>query len=550
MKRLLISLVPWMAMTAVARQDAPRIVEVVYSNIGPAEAWRVGDECYVAPNIITSWHWPYTVSDGEATIQAEGRTVRVQLKTVHQRELFPVKAIVEQLGATCKWHGDSEMDVLGEVRIVSLSNQMLAIDTTISSKPHIFSLDDPGRLVIDIRGMLLGAQAANNLPENVQASQYGPDTVRVVYTSDDVPRLTSLTNDPARHFEYKVDFPKRTPYRTGSPDLVAPEVEPQDGDGRDTSRPPADSTPAPPSAVSAQQPVITSESSRSTTLNIPLSAPLAGAVQWRRDDLYTFEITIPGAHFAGRVTKPESETIQTMSVTDTAGGSVVRMTTSRPVGVELSTVDNVVQLTLRKPTGSGRLTGRTIVIDPGHGGKDSGARSPASDLCEKQLTLQIGEDLAASLSSAGATVLMTRDSDVFIPLPDRPAVANRANADLFISVHVNSNAVSGSRSGTTTYYHAQDSAGKNLAECVEHEIALVSGMPMLGTASDCSRYKSGFAVLRGCKMPCILIETGYINTLVDRNRLVDPTVQKGMAAAIVKGVKEFLGDAKQEADAK
>lgn len=527
-------------MTAVARQDAPRQVEVIYSNIGSAEAWRLGYECYVAPNIITAWHWPFTVSNGEATIQAEGRTVRVQLKSVHGRDLFPVKAIVDQLGANCKWNGNSEMDVFGEVRIVSVSNDTLAIDTTISSKPHVFSLDNPGRLVIDIRGMTLGSHATDNLPANVKASQYGPDTVRVVYTSDDVPPIATETDDATRRYEYKVAFPKRQVYRTGKADIV-----PESGSDEEPPQ-----TPQQPAQVQGpiggQQPVVSNESRNSMTLSVPISAPLASAPEWRREDLFTFDIALPNVHFTGNVTKPDSEAIREMSASDTGIGSVLRITTYRPMGVELATVNDAVTITLHKMAGGGdgKLSGKTIVIDPGHGGKDSGARSPTGDLCEKELTLQIGSDLAADLASAGATVIMTRNSDVFIPLMDRCGMANKAGADLFISVHINSNGISGSRSGTTTYFHGQDPVSKELAEEVEHEIALVSGMPMLGTASDTSRYKSGFAVLRGSKMPAILIETGYINTLVDRNRLTDSGVQKSIAAAIVRGVREFLGDAR------
>ncbi len=535
-------------MTAAASQDVPRQVEVVYSNIGPAEAWRVGDECYVAPNIITAWHWPFTVSNGEATIQAEGRTIRVQLKTVHQRDLFPVKAIVEQLGAICKWQRDDQMEVLGEVRIVAFANNELSIDTTISSKPHVFSLQDPGRLVVDMRGMLLGSHVVAGLPPNVQASQYGPDTVRIVYDAEDVPRIETSIDDATRHFAYKVAFPKKTPFITGHPPLVNTDEDSTDNQGEAGRQDPTPQTQTqqPPAQVSANQPVITAETNRLTSLTIPLSTPLTAPIRWQRQDLFTFEVTLPGVHFSGPVTKPASAALQVFTARDTGDASVLRVTTTHPMGIEVSQADTGIILTMRKPSGSSRLTGRTIVVDPGHGGKDSGAKSPAGDVMEKQLTLEIGQDLAASLSSAGATVIMTRNSDVFIPLSERPAIANRSGADLFISVHINSNAVSGSRSGTTTYFHGSNPNSKQLAECVEHEVGLVSGLPVNGVASDTSRYKSGFAVLRGAKMPAILIETGYINTMSDRNRMMDPTFQKEMAQAVVQGVKEFLGDAKQE----
>ncbi|MCK5845685.1 MAG: N-acetylmuramoyl-L-alanine amidase, partial [Victivallales bacterium] len=80
---------------------------------------------------------------------------------------------------------------------------------------------------------------------------------------------------------------------------------------------------------------------------------------------------------------------------------------------------------------------RRVVIDAGHGGKDSGARNDRYSLLEKDLTLDVSRRLKALLENAGFEVVMTRDSDVYIPLAQRPKVANRAKADLFISLHFN-----------------------------------------------------------------------------------------------------------------
>lgn len=153
MKCLLMCLVPWMAMTAAARQDEPLQVQVVYTNIGPAEGWRLDDECYVAPNVLKAWHWNYAMLGNEATIQAEDKTIKVKTRTLHHRVLFPAKSIFEQLGGTCKWRGEDELDVLGKVNAVTIKDGKLTIDSTLSSKPHVFTLRDPNRLVVDLRGM-------------------------------------------------------------------------------------------------------------------------------------------------------------------------------------------------------------------------------------------------------------------------------------------------------------------------------------------------------------------------------------------------------------
>jgi len=212
------------------------------------------------------------------------------------------------------------------------------------------------------------------------------------------------------------------------------------------------------------------------------------------------------------------------------------------VGVQFASTGKSLEIILEKPAG-GRLQGRVITVDPGHGGKDSGARSPNRDIYEKELTLLIATELSDYLRAQGATVIMTRTDDTYIPLTDRADMANNNNSDFFISIHINSNVVNNSRSGTTTYYHGHEEMAHVLAECVQAEIVKVSGLPSLGVASDLSRYETGFSVLRNSRMPAILVETGFLNNTTDRAEMVTREFQKRVARAIVKGIQDYLGDA-------
>src|SRR5262249_47191768 len=148
----------------------------------------------------------------------------------------------------------------------------------------------------------------------------------------------------------------------------------------------------------------------------------------------------------------------------------------------------------------------------------------------KDITLPIARLVASKLSDEGCTVLLTRDDDTFVPLPDRPGVANGSAADFFVSVHINSNGVDESRSGTTTYFHFDDPDCKLLAECIQAEIAKISGLPDNGVASDRTVAKTkGFAVLRGSEMPAVLVEVAYINNSKDRSLLLKDEFRQKIA---------------------
>ena len=124
-------------------------------------------------------------------------------------------------------------------------------------------------------------------------------------------------------------------------------------------------------------------------------------------------------------------------------------------------------------------------------------------------------------------------------------MANGSDADLFISIHHNSNRVAETRSGGMTFYHMQQATSRFLAQCIQTEIAGVSKIPDMGVWSDSRIYSvKGFAVLRFTEMPAVLIELGFLNHSYDRVRVQEPEFQESVAKAIVKGLKVFLGDDK------
>jgi N-acetylmuramoyl-L-alanine amidase len=172
-----------------------------------------------------------------------------------------------------------------------------------------------------------------------------------------------------------------------------------------------------------------------------------------------------------------------------------------------------------------------IVIDPGHGGDDSGAVG-IDGLREKDIILPISLDVAEILKKQNIEVVLTRDSDYFISLEGRTDLANRVDADLFVSIHAN--AISLSRpdvSGLETYYY---DSGRRLAELIHWSV--LNGVNI----NDRSIRRARFYVLRHSAMPAVLVEVGFVTGAEDASRLSDPDHRHQMAEAIARGIIEYI----------
>jgi N-acetylmuramoyl-L-alanine amidase len=211
----------------------------------------------------------------------------------------------------------------------------------------------------------------------------------------------------------------------------------------------------------------------------------------------------------------------------------------RVLGFSIKAQDGQIMIELRMPrNATGSLADKLIVVDAGHGGAATGASG--GGVYEKNITLAIARRLKKQLEAAGARVVMTRDGDIDVGLSTRPELANSIGADLFVSIHNDSAPRPNSASGTSTYYHKGSSDSRALAVCVQRAIVEVSGLPSRGALSDGILYQNGLAVLRGSRMPAVLVEVAYINHNRDRMKLVDPDFQQRVAEAICSGLKTYV----------
>ena len=217
----------------------------------------------------------------------------------------------------------------------------------------------------------------------------------------------------------------------------------------------------------------------------------------------------------------------------------------------------------------------TVVIDAGHGGDDTGARGPLGHQ-EKDVVLAVARNLAVRLREHGLQVVLTRDSDEFVPLEQRTAIANDLGADLFLSIHANASPQPGI-GGTETYFlalEASDAAAASVAER-ENRAFVREGEPPIAALSDPFIALIGdliatehleesnafarqvqeelgelplrsrgvkqamFVVLSGVQMPAALVEIGFITNRADERRMTGSAGRDAIVAALADAVLAY-----------
>lgn len=184
------------------------------------------------------------------------------------------------------------------------------------------------------------------------------------------------------------------------------------------------------------------------------------------------------------------------------------------------------------PTG---LAGKRIIVDAGHGGKDTGAIGPHG-LYEKDVTLATALLLKTELEKAGAIVTLTRGTDIFLELSQRTAISNSSNADAFISIHCDS--YNGTSNGTTTYYNTtvnfNGPKSNLLAQNIEKNLT-----------SSLKTYNRGvkeqdFYVNRMNTLPSVLVELAYISNPKEEALLRSSDFRQKAAIGIREGLEDYF----------
>jgi N-acetylmuramoyl-L-alanine amidase len=169
-----------------------------------------------------------------------------------------------------------------------------------------------------------------------------------------------------------------------------------------------------------------------------------------------------------------------------------------------------------------------VVIDAGHGGFDRGG-IPGQRVPEKTMTLDVAQRLKAVLTAYGYRVVMTRDSDVFVPLGTRVAIANSYRDAIFVCIHFNATPRS-SANGIETYFYSSQSLP--LASAIHYYVAGGAPTPNRGVR------RRGFYVLRKTTIPSVLVECGFLTNATEASYAQSAAYQQKLAEEIARGVRE------------
>jgi N-acetylmuramoyl-L-alanine amidase len=487
----------------------------------PAPLWD-GQELW-----LPLMHLPTVgINLSELPVPIEGKSVEPAEHHTVALPCIPLRALIRAIGGYTRWDAESRtLTVLADLQAVRISPETdgATVQTSLPVRWKSFVLTDPPRVVIDLIGCRIPDRPPSPEGEHprvkaIRIGQFDPQTTRIVLETD--APLALRQEGTASEWTLV---------------LRDQEVAPQPA----VAQPPVD-----PPVNEFRLPVIerTADGAR---LRLPIPEGARPRMRFLENPL-RIALDLPGnlQHEVEQSILDEGLLVRALRAAPLEAGTVrLVLELARAVGANLMMGKGHLTVNLRLPRGAGgTLRQKIIVIDPGHGGNQAGARFREGNrvVYEKDIALAIGLKAAERLAKLGASVIMTRAEDASVGLYERPAMANQAGAHFFISIHCDSNPRPNSASGTTIYYHRNDADSRALGLAILNEIVKVSGLPSRGVRSDTTLYQSGLAVLRTSQMPAVLIEVGYLNHWYDRKKMLDPQFQDAVAAAIVRGLKAYV----------
>ncbi len=477
---------------------------------------------------------PGASTDSITIVAPTGCSGETEISQVSGARMVPLDNVLKIVGGELIWdESQGAATIRSHLQSVEFVGGTLKINCSLPVTCTTRKWQD--KLIVDVHNTKLSSEArevyiGGPVAARARLGQYNPDTARVVLDLIQNAELSLESRLPAAQLVILVSESQSKPaYRGGQSPLQTP-------------RSVAQSRPYSVEGVSLESKgedgfelIIRTSAIAQITHSYGVkppeievifkSAALAeGADQLDADHPLLKSVTVSGTAFSGQPAVKFNLSLQRIAAYD------------------VSVSENAARVMVRIPDkAGGTLRGKLVVIDPGHGGREKGARW--GDVYEKDVNLRIANAVKAALQREGAVVIMTRDGDTSLGLATRVELAIRNRADLFVSIHCNSNSSPGSASGIETYYHMDEPSSKALAYAIHAAVCSITRMADRRARTDRSLYASGLGVLRrlsGSGIPGVLIECGYLNHPSDRSKLLDAAYRSKLAEGIVAGLKAYV----------
>ncbi|MGM9999002.1 MAG: N-acetylmuramoyl-L-alanine amidase [Candidatus Bruticola sp.] len=477
-----------------------------------------------------------------------GRALDVGIREINGQYCCPVSILEDFLDVrvtidNAKGKGWVE-PLITSVRLDgSGSNLTLNVNASAPVSFSTFKLSKPDRYVIDIDGGVLDTSSLRvNHPEigDIRLGQFtlGPAVSRIVVPTNSKLNITPPVSRTGTNFKFAISLPRTSVAQYKNEKVTGCEV------GR-----------------------FSSSGSVSSSVTIGFSGPVM--YEWQRlaENKNRFVIDFKRVIFPeNKITKKISgklvEQVRisqyaakpipiTRVVLDLSDAARVKVSEGRAANsIRLEISEDKINLDMAAMSGSGSLSGsysyaavggggKTICIDAGHGGSDSGCVSNAYGYMEKDVTLDICLKLAANLRRRGWNVILTRETDRDVTwagssnsqeLGARVDIGAKGGADIFVSVHCNA-AASSSAEGTSL--HVYKRSDRALAECMHPHLMKASGRYDRGIQQD------RFFVLVHSQMPAVLVETAFLSNSTEARLLGDPNYRQSIADGLADGVSSY-----------
>ncbi|MGQ9784286.1 MAG: N-acetylmuramoyl-L-alanine amidase [Armatimonadota bacterium] len=523
-----------------ASADTPTRIFYGNKELSCSPVWDEAGEPYLPASCLRELGISFQEGDIPGTLlitSGSGRSGEVSLREISGSKLVPLKKVLEVTGGELVWDEAKQRAVVyAHLQSVEFVDGILKVNcsfpvTCTTSKWQ-------NKLIVDVQNTRLACEArevyiGGPVVLRARLGQYTPDTTRVVLDLAQPADMSLRVGLPSAQLIFTVGqggtksggWPvsqAQAPAKANSLNSQVPlgsveriRLEPRGDEGFDI-------------IVEAAGRVQIAHSYGVKPPRMELTVK-AGSVA---DDVESLDVVHPLI---------ESASIRKTSLSNQQVVSV-NLAFVRILAYEVSSAGSVTRVSVRIPNrAGGSLTEKTVVIDPGHGGREKGARW--GDIYEKDVNLRIGNAVKAALEREGVRVIMTRSGDSTLGLADRAEVAIRNGADFFISIHCNSNSFPGSASGVETYYHLEEGSSKSLAYAVHTGICSSAKSVDRRVRSDRSLYASGLGVLRrlsGSGIPGVLVECGYLNHPSERSRLLSADYHEKLARGIVAALRAYV----------